>query len=238
MLNATIHYLTENDIVPECLEVRSLMRKKFTAEAVDKSIPPYDWSRWSIVLGWIRGTNSILDIGSAHGTFINSLACSKASKRLVAVDIRDYSLYSELFPGFSRIMIDAEKLPFENGEFDVVTCMEVIEHLPEGKMERVIKQLRRVAKRRLIVSVPFCEPLPLSKYHCQQFTPDRVKLLFPNARYTLMLKSPVTRVPWLVIVEEQGDVGKSNFIVDAKQFLRERLAHLKKWFGRSAIGRR
>lgn len=179
------------------------MRERFGAELVDKRILPYDWARWSIVLDWVRGAESILDIGTAHGTFMNSLACATAANRLVGIDIRDYSLYSELFPGFERFMADAEEMPFADNEFEIVTCMEVIEHLPGGKMDRVIDQLRRVAAKRLIVSIPFCEPLPLPKYHNQQFTLDRVLALFPNASYTLLLKKPVTRVPWLVVDEPQ-----------------------------------
>jgi hypothetical protein len=81
--------------------------------------------------------------------------------------------------------------------------MEVIEHLPDGKLERVLAQLRRVAARRLIVSVPFCEPLPLPHYHQQQFTAERILSMFPTAKFTLFLKSPVTRVPWMLIDEPQ-----------------------------------
>ncbi len=204
MLPSDIIFLADVQLSEECLEVQELMRNKFTAEEVDKRVPHYDWARWSVVLEWIRNSKSILDVGTGQGTFINSLARANAADELVGIDIRTYSLYSELFPGFRRIMMDAERMEFPDNAFDVVTCMEVIEHLPDGKLENVIAQLRRVSARRLIVSFPFCEPLPLSKYHSQQFTPRRVKELFPNASYTLLLKNPVTRVPWLIIDEQQG----------------------------------
>jgi len=204
MFSANIIYLGNTAIGAECDQVRKLMDAKFGPARVDKRTPRNDWARWSIVLDWVRGSQSLLDVGTGQGTFINSLACAKAAQKLTGIDIQSYELYSELFPGFERIMMDAEKMSFPDNAFDVVTCMEVIEHLPDGKFEKVIAELRRVAAKRLIVSVPFCEPLPLSKYHKQQFTPARIKQLFPNAYYTLLLKDPVSRVPWLIVDEPQG----------------------------------
>jgi len=201
MLTAEVYCLSEVDLAPECAEVLERMRSKFDPSTVDTRIPIDDWARWSLVLQWVKGATSILDIGTAHGTFINSLALARAAERIVGVDIRDYSLYSELYPGFERLMVDAEELPFADNEFDTVTCMEVIEHLPDGKMERVIESLRRVAARRLIISVPFCEGLPLYKGHAQRFTPERITRLFPDASYTLLVKQKKGGVPWLIIDE-------------------------------------
>lgn len=204
MFTANIIYLGNTPIGTECDTVRRLMAEKFGREQVDKRASRNDWARWSIVLDWVRGAKSLLDVGTGQGTFINSLACANAAEKLTGIDIRNYDLYSELFPGFERIMMDAEKMSFPDDSFDVITCMEVIEHLPDGKLEKVLSELRRVAAKRLIISVPFCEPLPLSKYHCQQFTPARLKEIFPKAHFTLLLKNPVTRTPWIVIDEPQG----------------------------------
>jgi 2-polyprenyl-3-methyl-5-hydroxy-6-metoxy-1,4-benzoquinol methylase len=203
-LKAHIIQLKDSDINNACTEVRSIMREKFTQELIDKRITVNDWARWSIILDLVKNTSSsILDIGIAHGTFINALSRVNAAERLVGIDIKEYSLYSEIFPGFERIIADADSMPFRDGEFETVTCMEVIEHLPGEKMQNVISNLRRVAAKRLIISIPFCEPLPLPKWHHQQFTVERVSKLFPDAQYTLMLKSPVTRVHWLLIDESQ-----------------------------------
>ncbi|HEX2257958.1 MAG TPA: class I SAM-dependent methyltransferase [Afifellaceae bacterium] len=130
---------------------------------------------------WLGPRNPILEIGAGHGSLLNALACSHAADRIVGIDIRDYNFYCELFPRFQRIMVDAEELTFDDNEFEVITCMEVIEHLPDGKMERVLGELRRVATKRLIISVPFCEPPPLPKYNSQRFDSERVQQMFPLA---------------------------------------------------------
>lgn len=203
-LPAKIVHLSEDYINPYCENVRAIMRDKFTADLVDKRITVNDWARWSFVINRLYNTcDTILDVGIAHGTFINSLSGAGFAKRLVGIDIKEYSLYSEINPSFEVKIEDAEYLSFEDNEFETVTCMEVIEHLPGDKLNNVIANLRRVAERKLVISVPFCEPLPLPKWHHQQFTPERIMNIFPNADYTLMLKSPVTRVPWLLVEEEQ-----------------------------------
>ena len=46
----------------------------------------------------------------------------------------------------------AERLPFRDKSFDVVTCFHTLEHTRD--LPRAIAELRRVARRQLIVIVP------------------------------------------------------------------------------------
>jgi hypothetical protein len=50
----------------------------------------------------------------------------------------------------------AENLPFSDGEFDVATAIEVLEHVPDPA--HTVAEMARVASRWLLVSVPR-EPL-------------------------------------------------------------------------------
>jgi len=45
-------------------------------------------------------------------------------------------------------------LPFEDGSFDTVLLMEIIEHLPEQQAFELIAEAKRVATKRVIVSTP------------------------------------------------------------------------------------
>lgn len=197
-------HLSESLVSEPCRTVRGMMTEKFGPEAIAQRLPTDDWARWSLIVERLDGTPSLLDIGTAHATFLNSLACAGTIGRMVGIDIRDYSLYSELFPGFERIMADVTKMPFSDGEFHTVTCMEVIEHLSDDGVEKALSEMRRVAASRLIVSVPFCEGLPLYKGHYQQFTPERVQKLFPGADYTLLIKERRGGTPWLIITEDRN----------------------------------
>jgi ubiquinone/menaquinone biosynthesis C-methylase UbiE len=47
---------------------------------------------------------------------------------------------------------DAKRLPFEDGQFDAVTLLEVLEHIPDTG--RALAEVCRVARRWVVLSVP------------------------------------------------------------------------------------
>lgn len=47
---------------------------------------------------------------------------------------------------------DVYRLPFPDGQFDLVTCLEVLEHLEN--YEKALQEIKRVAKKYVILSVP------------------------------------------------------------------------------------
>jgi SAM-dependent methyltransferase len=49
---------------------------------------------------------------------------------------------------------DVRQLPFADNSFDVVICLEVLEHLEKEDGENLLKELERVAKRQVILSTP------------------------------------------------------------------------------------
>jgi SAM-dependent methyltransferase len=53
--------------------------------------------------------------------------------------------------------VDGRTLPFADASFDAALCLEVLEHIEEPRA--FLAEVRRVAPRQLIVSVPNCELL-------------------------------------------------------------------------------
>jgi ubiquinone/menaquinone biosynthesis C-methylase UbiE len=75
---------------------------------------------------------------------------------------------------------DVQNLSFANNSFDIVLCQQVLEHVPNPV--KAILELRRVAAKQLIISVPYepfftlCRFLNWEKEHLWAITPRLLKL--------------------------------------------------------------
>jgi 2-polyprenyl-3-methyl-5-hydroxy-6-metoxy-1,4-benzoquinol methylase len=103
---------------------------------------------------------SILDVGCGEGVLTERWAQRLEGVRVVGVDLASPTLRSEwgarARPNLRFLNASGETLPFEPGEFDLVTAVEVVEHVADAR--QVLAEMARVAGRHLLVSVPR-EPL-------------------------------------------------------------------------------
>jgi 2-polyprenyl-3-methyl-5-hydroxy-6-metoxy-1,4-benzoquinol methylase len=102
---------------------------------------------------------SVLDVGCGEGVLTHQWA--PRVERIVGIDLEDPAIQAEWAkrqaPNLSYRVMKAESLPFEEGEFDLATAIEVLEHVPDP--EHTVAQMARVARGgHLLVSVPR-EPL-------------------------------------------------------------------------------
>jgi SAM-dependent methyltransferase len=116
---------------------------------------------------------SILDVGCGGGIFINHLCSKKKFNRIVGVDRSNTALK---YVNTEKIIADINLLPFSNNEFDLVTCLEVIEHIPYYNFNKVLEELCRVSKKYILISVPNKQNLAASLCKCPicltKFNPD------------------------------------------------------------------
>jgi 2-polyprenyl-3-methyl-5-hydroxy-6-metoxy-1,4-benzoquinol methylase len=110
---------------------------------------------------WERAApGSVLDVGCGEGVLTQHWAERLGERRVVGVDLDDPKLRSE-WERRRRANLDfrpsdAASLPFADGEFDMASAIEVLEHVPEP--EATLAEMSRVARRHLLLSVPR-EPL-------------------------------------------------------------------------------
>jgi 2-polyprenyl-3-methyl-5-hydroxy-6-metoxy-1,4-benzoquinol methylase len=106
------------------------------------------------------GPQSLLDVGCGEGVLTEKWARRLGDKRVVGIDLDDPGLHAEwekrTAPNLEYRVMKAENLPFADGEFDVATAIEVLEHVPDPA--HTVAEMARVASGHLLVSVPR-EPL-------------------------------------------------------------------------------
>ncbi len=103
---------------------------------------------------------SVLDVGCGEGVLALQWAQQLGSGPVVGIDLADPKLAAE-WRERSRENLEfqamrAERLSFDDDEFDLVAAIEALEHIPDP--ERTLDEMARVASGHLLVSVPR-EPL-------------------------------------------------------------------------------
>jgi 2-polyprenyl-3-methyl-5-hydroxy-6-metoxy-1,4-benzoquinol methylase len=104
--------------------------------------------------------NSILDVGCGEGVLTHKWAERLGDGRIVGLDLDEEELKAawklRQRDNLEYMVQEATTLPFADGEFEMSTAIEVLEHVPQPA--DTIAEMARVASKYLLVSVPR-EPL-------------------------------------------------------------------------------
>lgn len=106
------------------------------------------------------GASTALDVGCGDGAITNELG---RSLDITGVDLSEAALAH--VEGPSQVA-SATDLPFADSSFDLVLSSQVLEHLSEEDYRRALSEMRRVARRHLLISVPYREDLALREIRC------------------------------------------------------------------------
>ncbi len=131
----------------------------------------------NLILENIAG-DSVLEVACGRGYLLERLQARGG--RVVACDIALKQGLANRFPQITFVESPAEKLPFNDGEFDTVVCTHMLEHVRD--LPAVLNELRRVTRERLIVVVPCERP--------HFYTPSLHLHFFPYAYSFLLAFKP------------------------------------------------
>lgn len=153
---------------------------------------PSEMERFQAVIRAIpEGIITVLDVGCGPGVFLSQLKKQRGIKG-IGVEITTSKIrYAKDHLAVSALKGDVGSLSFQDKSFDVVTALEVLEHLPYGTYEQALVEISRVAKHSIIVTVPYREHRTLiacpycgihfnPNYHMRSFDEDGLVALFPN----------------------------------------------------------
>lgn len=112
------------------------------------------------VLGMLKGLRpaNLLDIGTGRGVFLWPLLDAFPTLPVTCVDRLEYriaDLQAMRAGGLERLEAihgDVTALPFADRSFEVVTMLEVLEHVPDTR--KALAEVCRVARRFALFSVP------------------------------------------------------------------------------------
>jgi SAM-dependent methyltransferase len=152
-----------------------------------------------------------VDVGIGEGLALSAMQVHAGT--LIGVEYRHdkLALALERLPSASGVRADAGMLPFIDGSAEVVTCLEVLEHLEAP--ERAVSELARICQGRCVVSVPWepffrlgnlCRGKDVRQWgnnseHIQHFQPSSLRRLLGQSFDKVEIHSCF---PWLVAVAE------------------------------------
>jgi ubiquinone/menaquinone biosynthesis C-methylase UbiE len=120
-----------------------------------------------------KDVKTILDVGCGGGIFVNYL---KLNYNFLWICGVDRAINALKYVKTEKKAANIERLPFDNEEFDMVTCLEVLEHLPPDVYEKALRELCRVCKKYVLICVPNNQVLEDSLLPCPvcytKFNPD------------------------------------------------------------------
>lgn len=125
---------------------------------------------------------TLIDVGCGDGRLLSEIKKLNIDGNLIGIDYsaRAISIAKAFYPeiDFKKIDIFKESLL---PACDIVTLMEVIEHIPPSNMAIFIKKLANIIKHEgtLILTTP-TENLPTNKKHYQHFTLAKLNNLFKH----------------------------------------------------------
>ena len=111
---------------------------------------------------------SLLEIGGGIGIL----------KKLIPKEIKylDIDISKELGP---RIIGSVENLPFNDNEFEMIGCFQVLEHLPFEKFPTLLDELKRVSSKYVFISLPFAHSKIMIDIHIPRIRYITLDVLIP-----------------------------------------------------------
>jgi len=102
----------------------------------------------------VAGAKRVLDAGCGEGFVISDLPRENDGLAIIGVDysLEAIKMARQMVPGALFNVGDLREMPYGDDSFELVMCLEVLEHLPDP--HKGLRELRRVTSVHCLVSVP------------------------------------------------------------------------------------
>jgi len=109
----------------------------------------YHW----IIAQQMKGFKSVLDVGCGDGD-VMAILNNDRKFNVTGIDLfKPFINRARKTGAYKKLLIgDIRDLEFNDGSFDVVLSSQVVEHLKKKEALRMIKEMERIAKKRVIIA--------------------------------------------------------------------------------------
>jgi SAM-dependent methyltransferase len=175
--------------------------------------------------------DSLLDVGCGDGRLLHELYKQIPDKRLVGLDYTDKSIQMarHLNPDIQFIQGDITTSEQVKEKFDIITAVEVLEHIPPDDLPRFVSGIagHLVPEGRFIITVP-SDNTPTQNKHYQHFNRNKLEqLLSPNFQITEF--HYLNQISWAVNMIQTLLTNK-YFILNHERALRVIFRHYKRHY--------
>jgi ubiquinone/menaquinone biosynthesis C-methylase UbiE len=128
---------------------------------------------------YLRPGDTVLDVGFGLGYGMRMMASRIALKAVAGIDIDKKAVRKASKEWADRVFefkhYDGYSIPYTPCSFDVVTCIDVIEHVPD--YARLLTNMCKVARRAVVISTPNRRPeytkpggSPMNPWHIREWS--------------------------------------------------------------------
>ena len=173
-----------------------------------------------------KGIKSIADIGCGNGIFVNYIRSRDKKMRIIGIDRSPSALK---YVKTEKVKGDITNIPLKDREYDLSVALEIIEHLNIKDYEVALKELARISKRYILISVPNSENLKNNFVECPrchtQFSRSFHKKSFDKKVMEELFKSHNFKNKYVKCIGAK----KSYFIISPLYYFINRLIQKRKF---------
>lgn len=144
-------------------KLSKIYNEDYFERGIEKKVSNYAGYSWERLGFYFRETakhivdkfnpKTVLDAGCAKGYLVYALR--QLGVDACGIDASEYAVSQALEEVKDRIKQGLiQKLPYKDNQFDVVICFDVMEHIPEDEVDKVLSEFVRVAKKYVVIRVP------------------------------------------------------------------------------------
>ncbi len=187
--------------------------RQFENEAfwTDRRYTTIETERAQQTLSWLPAdVHSVLDVGCGNGVLTNLL---EGPDLIVGTD-RSFAALG--FVRKPRCLSDIVCLPFVDGAFDAVLSTEVIEHMPGAVYPAALSELARVARRYVLVTVPYQERLWMREVRCPHCGASFHEHGHQRSYNAALMRELFAKVPGMHFVRAQAIFPRQRYLFAAE----------------------